>query len=61
MDDNTRYLIDRMDAHHESLRREIEIVRGKIDFITGFKNKVMGAAMVISGMVSALVHYLTGK
>ncbi len=61
MDENTRFLIERMDKHHEVLRDEISIVRDKIDLMAGFKNKVIGGAMIISGIVSALIQYLTGK
>lgn len=60
MDENTRFLIERMDSHHESLRDELYVLREKIDVLSSFNNKIIGAAMIVSGVVSIVVQYFTG-
>jgi hypothetical protein len=58
--ENMKFLIERMDRHHESLREEISVVRDEIKSIGWVVNKMIGAAMIISGIVSMVVQYFTG-
>ena len=69
MDKDTKFLLERMDKNHESLRREIKkdlfIIQTKIDALHAFKNKLTGISVVvtafISAAVSAIIGFLTGK
>jgi hypothetical protein len=58
MDDNTRFLIERMDKMEGRINK-------KLDALMSFKNKIAGASVVVttlvSGVVSMLVQFLTGK
>ncbi len=60
MDENTKFLIERMDRHHDSIREEISVVRDELKSIGWVVNKMVGAAMIISGIVSIVVQYLVG-
>ena len=55
-----KFLIERMDRHHEILRDEMEQLREKLDVLNGLTNKAVGAAMVVSGIVTAFFQYLIG-
>lgn len=58
MDENTRFLIERMDKMEGRINK-------KLDALMSFKNKLAGASVVVttlvSGAVSMLVQFLTGK
>lgn len=58
MNKDTQFLIDRMDKNHRE-------VLDKIDHISSWKNKIVGASMVvtafISASVSAVVAFLSGR
>lgn len=58
MDKDTMFLLDRIDTNHKE-------VMAKIDLLSGWKNKITGASMVIAAMVSTIVSFIisavTGK
>lgn len=59
MDENTRFLVERMDAHHEILRDEIKAVRDELALLKEFKSRVMGMAVGASMVVSLGVGYIS--
>jgi hypothetical protein len=58
MDDNTRFLVERMDKMESRINK-------KLDALMSFKNKAVGASVaittLISGAVSMFMQFLIGK
>jgi hypothetical protein len=54
MDENTRFLIERMDAMESR-------IMAKIEALDRFKSKIVGASMVVSGAVSILFELMMRK
>ena len=61
MNDDTRFLIERMDANHKEVREEFRVLREEIGPLRDFKNKVLGMAALISGVAGLIASYITKK
>ncbi len=61
MDENTRFLIERIDQSKSDLMGEIQELRKAVDALTAFKNRVVGMALVAGGIGSAVFEVIKSK
>ena len=61
MDENTRFLIERMDEHHREVRGEFKALREEISVLRDFKNKILGMAALVSGVAGLIGSYIMDK
>lgn len=61
MDENARFLIERMDAKHKEVMEKLELLHIKINALEGFRQRVLGMSMVISGGVALIAEGIKHK
>lgn len=61
MDENTRFLVERMDNHFREVREELKDLKEKVGHLEGFRQRVMGGAAIVSVGVSIIAQTLIKK
>jgi hypothetical protein len=58
MDENTRFLIKRIDESEERLYEKMDKLQERLDELSAFENKVYGMAILAGALGSLMVDFL---
>lgn len=61
MNESTKFLITRMDEMEQRLLKELKDVQRETNELSSLKNKVIGAVMVVSFVISSIAQVVFHK
>lgn len=61
MDDNTRFIIERMDDSEQRVLSRIDALIDRINNLEAWRNKVVGVGLIAGGVGSLLMEVMLNK